>query len=110
MSGLSSMAMPVQSPEQEVNWEADADSDCFDCYREELLIYLVYRFGSLALAERIARETRLRLSESNILGVVGNPHIYLISFALSVGLQMMTEDRLLQAQALANQPQQMAVS
>ena len=102
MSGLSSVAKPVAVTDKGANWGQDADCDCFDCYREELLIYLVYRFGSLAIAERIARETRLRLGESNILGVVGNPHIYLISFALSVGLQLMTEDRL-QAQALARQ-------
>ncbi|MEN0037884.1 MAG: hypothetical protein AAGC78_12500 [Cellvibrio sp.] len=106
MSGLSSVTKPVSGSvpvaDKGANWGQDADCDCFDCYREELLIYLVYRFGSLAVAERIARETRLRLGESNILGVVGNPHIYLISFALSVGLQLMTEDRL-QAQALTRQ-------
>ncbi|HWV14863.1 MAG TPA: hypothetical protein VN030_05470 [Cellvibrio sp.] len=62
-----------------------------DCYREELLIYLVQRFGSLSFAQRIFAETQLRLASSNILDCVPNPHIYLISYALSLGLEFMQE-------------------
>ena len=66
--------------------------DCIDCYREELLIYLVQRFGSLSFAQRIFAETQVRLADSNILDCVPNPHIYLISYALSLGLEFMQAD------------------
>lgn len=68
--------------------------DCIDCYREELLIYLVQRFGSLSFSQRIFAETQRRLADSNILDCVANPHIYLISYALSLGLEFMQADSL----------------
>lgn len=71
---------------------ATAAVDCIDCYREELLIYLVQRFGSLIFAQRIFAETQRRLADSNILDCVTNPHIYLISYALSLGLEFMQAD------------------
>lgn len=67
-------------------------ANCIDCYREELLIYLVQRFGSLGFARRVFDETQSRLADSNILDCVSNPHIYLISYALSVGLELMQTD------------------
>jgi hypothetical protein len=60
----------------------------FDCFREDLLIYLVQRFGSLDLAQKILIETRLQLGDDSILGMVGNPAVYLMGFALSVGLRL----------------------
>jgi len=74
--------------------------DCIDCYREELLIYLVQRFGSLVFARRVFEETQRRLSDSNILDCVANPHIYLISYALSLGLEYIQADLLDNKQAL----------
>lgn len=67
-------------------------ADCIDCYREELLIYLVQRFGSLSFARRVFDETQSRLADSTIFECVTNPHIYLISYALSVGLELMQAD------------------
>lgn len=64
-------------------------ADCISCYREELLIYLVQRFGSLSFAQRVFAETRLRLDDSEVLNYVPNPHIYLIGYALSLGLEFM---------------------
>lgn len=63
--------------------------NCIDCYREELLIYLIQRFGSLSFAQRVFAETQGRMANTHILDCVTNPHIYLISYALSVGLELM---------------------
>lgn len=60
----------------------------FDCFREDLLIYLVQRFGSLDLAQKILAETRTQLGDDSILGMVGSPAVYLMGFALSVGLRL----------------------
>lgn len=60
----------------------------FECFREDLLVYLVQRFGSLELAHRILKETRVQLGDDSILGIVGNPAVYLMGFALSIGLRM----------------------
>jgi hypothetical protein len=82
-------------------------ADCINCYREELLIYLVQRFGSLSFAQRIFAETRRRLDDCEVLNYVPNPHIYLIGYALSLGLEFMQADmeeckRVLDAKALAS--------
>lgn len=66
--------------------------DCIHCYREELLIYLVQRFGSLGFAQRVFAETQQRLENCDVLNYVPNPHIYLISYALSLGLEFMQQD------------------
>lgn len=68
-------------------------ADCISCYREELLIYLVQRFGSVAFAQRVFTETQRRLEDCDALNYVPNPHIYLISYALSLGLEFMQQDR-----------------
>lgn len=60
----------------------------FDCFKEDLLVYLVQRFGSLALAKRIVEETRHQLGDDSILAMVGDPAVYLMGFALSIGLKM----------------------
>ena len=63
-------------------------SEGFECFKEDLLVYLVQRFGSLELAQRILKETRSQLGDDSILGMVGNPAVYLMGFSLSVGLRM----------------------
>jgi hypothetical protein len=60
----------------------------FECFKEDLLVYLVQRFGSLELAQKILKETRTQLGDDSILGMVGNPAVYLMGFALSIGLRM----------------------
>jgi hypothetical protein len=65
-----------------------SSSEGFECFREDLLVYLVQRFGSLDLAQKILTETRVQLADDSILGMVGNPAVYLMGFALSVGLHM----------------------
>lgn len=67
-------------------------ADCINCYREELLIYLVQRFGSLGFAQRVFAETQRRLDDCDVLNYVPNPHIYLIGYALSLGLEFMQAD------------------
>ena len=66
-------------------------NDGFDCFKEDLLVYLVQRFGSLTLAKRIMEETRHQLGDDSVLAMVGNPAVYLMGFALSIGLKMTTE-------------------
>lgn len=65
-----------------------SSAEGFECFREDLLVYLVQRFGSLDLAQKILKETRIQLADDSILGMVGNPAVYLMGFALSVGLHM----------------------
>ncbi|MDZ7923294.1 MAG: hypothetical protein U5M23_04395 [Marinagarivorans sp.] len=67
-------------------------ADCINCYREELLIYLVQRFGSLNFAQRVLSETLRRLDDCDVLNYVPNPHIYLIGYALSLGIEFMQAD------------------
>ena len=66
---------------------------CFNLHRAELLAYLVQRFGSITLAERVVTETRQRLVDANILLLVGNPRVYLMGYALSLGLQFLQEEQ-----------------
>lgn len=65
-----------------------ASSEGFECFKEDLLVYLVQRFGSLELAQKILKETKVQLGDDSILSMVGNPAVYLMGFALSVGLRM----------------------
>ncbi len=63
-------------------------NQAFDCFREDLLVYLTQRFGSLRLANQILNETRRQLGDDSVLSMVGNPAVYLMGFALSIGLKM----------------------
>jgi hypothetical protein len=63
-------------------------NEAFDCFREDLLVYLTQRFGSLRLANQILNETRRQLGDNSVLSMVGNPAVYLMGFAVSVGLNM----------------------
>lgn len=65
---------------------------CINCYREEILIYLVQRFGSLGFAQRVFTEMQKRLDDCDVLNYVPNPHIYLIGYVLSLGLEFMQAD------------------
>ena len=65
-----------------------ASGEGFECFKEDLLVYLVQRFGSLELAQKILKETKVQLGDDSILSMVGNPAVYLMGFALSVGLRM----------------------
>lgn len=64
----------------------------FEDYQEELLQFLARRFGSIPLAERIYREMEVRIAESDMLALVGNPRVYLSSYGLSLGLQFLQEE------------------
>lgn len=64
----------------------------FEDFQEELFVFLARRFGSIALAERISREMKTRIEESDMLGLVGNPKVYLSSYGLSLGLQFLQEE------------------
>ena len=81
---------PEIEPARE-NPDIDA-SVCFARHQDELHSYLVQRFGSVALAERVVPEARARLSESDVLLLVGNPRVYMMGYALSLGLQFLQED------------------
>lgn len=61
-------------------------------FQEELLHFLARRFGSIPLAERIYREMKKRIDESDMLALVGNPRVYLSSYGLSLGLQFLQEE------------------
>ncbi len=64
----------------------------FEDFQEELLQFLACRFGSIPLAERIYREMEVRIAESDMLALVGNPRVYLSSYGLSLGLQFLQEE------------------
>ncbi len=64
----------------------------FDDFQAELLQFLACRFGSIALAERISLEMKTRITEMDILALVGNPKVYLSSYGLSLGLQFLQEE------------------
>jgi len=73
--------------------EATASREAkFEDFQEELLVFLARRFGSIPLAERISREMKQRITESDVLGLVGNPKVYLSSYGLSLGLQFLQEE------------------
>jgi|GEM_PF-2763379 len=89
---MSETTISVFSPKEDIPMNGKVTTEaaeCINCYREELLIYLVQRFGSLSFAQRVFAETKLRLDDSEFLNYVPNPHIYLIGYALSLGLEFM---------------------
>jgi hypothetical protein len=69
-----------------------SQSVTFEDYQEELWVFLAQRFGSIALAERISQEMKRRIKESDVLGLVGNPRVYLSSYGLSLGYQLLQEE------------------
>ncbi len=61
-------------------------------YQDDLRMYLVQRFGSRSLAERVLAELDLRLQGSEILASVGHPLVYLCGFGLSLGMGFVKEE------------------
>jgi hypothetical protein len=61
-------------------------------YQDDLRMYLVQRFGSRSLAERVLAELEARLQDSEILASVGNPLVYLCGFGLSLGMGFVREE------------------
>jgi hypothetical protein len=64
----------------------------FEDFQDELMQFLAFRFSSIALAERISQEMKIRITEMDILALVGNPKVYLSSYGLSLGLQFLQEE------------------
>jgi hypothetical protein len=64
----------------------------FADFQEELLQFLMRRFGSISLAQRVYGEMEKRIGETDILSVVGSPNVYLSSYGLSLGLQFLQEE------------------
>lgn len=86
-------AKPAREKSEPAREEPETDAAvCFARHQDELRNYLVQRFGSVALAERVVPETKARLLESDVLLLVGNPRIYIMGYALSLGLQFLQED------------------
>jgi hypothetical protein len=86
-------AISIVFPAESAPIESDFVT-CFNLHRDELLTYLVQRFGSITFSERVVKETRARLADANILLLVGNPRVYLMGYALSLGLQFLQEEHL----------------
>jgi len=63
----------------------------FEDFQDELLVFLARRFGSVALAERIREEMKRRINESDMLSLIGDPKVYLSSYGLSLGVQLIRE-------------------
>jgi hypothetical protein len=63
-----------------------------DQYQDDLRMYLVQRFGSRSLAERVLAELEVRLQDAEILASVGNPLVYLCGFGLSLGMGFVKEE------------------
>lgn len=63
----------------------------FDDLEAELSIYLTQRFASKGFAEKIIQETRKRLEDGEILSLVGDVRVYLCSFAMAIGQQLLEE-------------------
>lgn len=69
-----------------------AETTTIDDMEPELTVYLAQRFASLEFARRIFCETRRRLLEADIMALVGDPQVYVCTFALSVGRQLLHDE------------------
>lgn len=66
----------------------------FDDLVPELSVYLAQRFASKGFADKIIHETRKRLDDGEILSLVGDARVYLCSFAMGVGKQLLEDEYL----------------
>lgn len=66
----------------------------FDDLEPELSIYLAKRFASKGFADKIVNETRKRLEDGEILSLVGDVRVYLCSFAMGIGKQLLEDEYL----------------
>lgn len=60
----------------------------------ELSVYLAQRFASKGFADKIIYETRQRLDDGEILSLVGDVRVYLCSFAMGIGKQLLEDEYL----------------
>ncbi|OZY85591.1 hypothetical protein CBP51_00630 [Cellvibrio mixtus] len=60
----------------------------------ELSVYLAQRFASNGFAEKIIQEARKRLDDGEILSLVGDVRVYLCSFAMGIGKQLLEDEYL----------------
>jgi len=63
-----------------------------DDMEPELMVYLAQRFASVEFASRIIQETRRRLLEADVMALVGDPQVYVCTFAMSVGRQLLHDE------------------
>ena len=66
----------------------------FDDLEPELSVYLAQRFASKGFAEKIIHETRKRMDDGDILSLVGDARVYLCSFAMGIGKQLLEDEYL----------------
>lgn len=66
----------------------------FDELEPELSVYLAQRFASKDFANKIIDETRKRLDDGDILSLVGDARVYLCSFAMGIGKQLLEAEYL----------------
>ena len=66
----------------------------FEDFEPELSGYLAQRFASEDLARKIVDEARRRLGDGEILSLVGDTRVYLCSFAMGIGKQLLEDEHL----------------
>lgn len=76
------------------NSESSVAQPTFDDLEPELSVYLAQRFASKGFAEKIIHETRKRLDDGDVLSLVGDVRVYLCSFAMGVGKQLLEDEYL----------------
>lgn len=74
------------------NSEVSLAQPTFDDLEPELSVYLAQHFASKGFAEKIIHETRKRLDDGDILSLVGDARVYLCSFAMGVGKQLLEDE------------------
>lgn len=67
-------------------------NNAIDEMEPQLMVYLAQRFASLEFARRIFQETRRRLLEADVMALVGDPQVYVCTFAMSVGRQLLHDE------------------
>lgn len=60
-------------------------------FEPKLLDYLTQRFGSAPLARGVAQRVREQLSQSEVLSMIAEPEVYVLGYALALGLHWPTE-------------------
>jgi len=76
------------------NSEVCRTQPTFDDLEPELSVYLAQRFASKSFAGKIIHETRKRLDDGEILASVGDARVYLCSFAMGIGKQLLEAEYL----------------
>lgn len=76
------------------NSEGFSAQPTFDELEPELSVYLAQRFASKDFANKIIDETRKRLDDGDILSLVGDARVYLCSFAMGIGKQLLEAEYL----------------